>query len=152
VGRTDRAARKIAATPARIWRALMDPAELVRWLPPAGMTGRIEDFDPRPGGGYRMTLTYDDPAGAPGKTTGDSDVVQVRFVEVSPPHLLVEAGVFDADDPAFAGEMTMRWELTAAGEGTLVTITASNVPPGISEADHQDGLNSSLENLAAFVE
>ncbi len=28
------------------------------WLPPQGMTARFERFDPRPGGSYRLVLTY----------------------------------------------------------------------------------------------
>jgi hypothetical protein len=40
----------------------------------------------------------------------------------------------------------------AAPDGTTVTITADNVPHGISKSDHDAGLRSSLEKLAAFVE
>ncbi|MBX3529871.1 MAG: SRPBCC domain-containing protein [Rhizobiaceae bacterium] len=130
---------------------MTDPAELVRWLPPAGMTGRFDRFDLRPGGGFRMTLTYADPSGAPGKTSADSDTVEVRFAEIVPDRLLVQLAVFEADDPAFAGEMRMSWTLSPAAGGTLVTITAENVPPGISAEDHAAGLSSSLENLARFV-
>lgn len=34
-----------------------------------------------PGGGYRLVLSYDDPAIA-GKSEGNSDIVEVRFTEV----------------------------------------------------------------------
>lgn len=131
---------------------MTDPAELVRWLPPEGMTGRFDRFDLSPGGGFRMTLTYADPAGAPGKTSADSDTVEVRFAEIVPERLLVQLAVFEAEDPAFAGEMRMSWALSPAAGGTEVTVTAENVPPGISAEDHDAGLRSSLENLARFVE
>lgn len=150
--RTDRGSRLIAASPQRIWRAFTVADELMRWLPPQGMSGRLDWLDLRPGGGYRMTLTYDDPSGAPGKSTAASDTVEVRFAELVPGERLVQMVDFVADDPAFSGTMTMRWELAPAGEGTLVTITAENVPPGISAPDHEAGLRSSLENLAALVE
>jgi uncharacterized protein YndB with AHSA1/START domain len=150
-GRTDRASRRVAALPARVWRAMTDPAELVRWLPPAGMSGRFDRFDLRPGGGYRLTLTYADAAGAHGKTTADSDTVEAGFVEIVRDRLLVQSVVFEADDPAYAGVMLMDWALEPDGDGTLVTITARNVPPGISAADHDEGLRSSLQNLAEFV-
>ena len=42
-------------------RAYIDPNALVRWLPPKGMRGRIEIFDPRNGGEYRIVLTYLEP-------------------------------------------------------------------------------------------
>jgi uncharacterized protein YndB with AHSA1/START domain len=151
-GRTDRASRLIAASPRRLWRAMTDPAELLRWLPPVGMSGRFDRFELRPGGGYRMVLTYANAADAPGKTTADSDAVDVRFVEIVPEIRLVQAVDFDATDPAFAGTMTMNWALAPQGAGTLVTITAQNVPSGINKADHDEGLRSSLENLAGFVE
>ncbi len=35
-------------------------------------------------------------------------------------------------------------------DGTLVTIEATDVPPGISPEDHAVGLASSLENLAGL--
>jgi uncharacterized protein YndB with AHSA1/START domain len=150
--RTDRASRRIAASASRVWRAMTDPAELVCWLPPAGMSGRFDRFDLRPGGGYRLTLTYADATGGHGKTTADSDTVEAGFVDIVPGRLLVQSVVFEADDPAYAGKMLMEWALESDGAGTLVTITARNVPPGISAADHDEGLRSSLQNLAAFVE
>jgi hypothetical protein len=73
--RTDRASRVMAAPPERVWAALVDPEALVAWLPPGGMTGRFEQFDARPGGTYRMVLTYSDASGAPGKASADSDIV-----------------------------------------------------------------------------
>ncbi len=37
----------------------MDPEALISWLPPGGMTGRLYEFDPTEGGGFRMALTYE---------------------------------------------------------------------------------------------
>ena len=58
--RTDKASRVIAAPPERIYAALVDPEALVAWLSPHGMTARFERFDARPGGSYRLVLTYED--------------------------------------------------------------------------------------------
>jgi uncharacterized protein YndB with AHSA1/START domain len=150
--RTDRGSRVIAAPPGRVWAALVDPEALMAWLPPGGMTGRFERFDARPGGSYRMVLTYSDASGAPGKATAESDVVEARFVDIVPGERVVQAVDFVSDDPAFAGTMIMTWEVTAAGAGTRVDIVAEDVPDGISAADHAAGLASSLTNLAAYVE
>lgn len=123
------------------------------WLPPAGMRGRMHEFDPRPGGRYQMSLVYESPdRAAPGKTTEDADVVEGRFVELVPSERVVQGVTFDSDDPAFAGVMTMHWILTPAGDGTDVSVRAEDVPVGIRKEDHDAGLRSSLENLAAFVE
>ncbi|WP_408602502.1 SRPBCC domain-containing protein [Paraburkholderia guartelaensis] len=59
---------------------------------------------------------------------------------------------FDSSDPAVAGTMTVRWVLEAAPGGTIATVIAENVPYGISQADHEIGMNSSLAHLAGYVE
>jgi uncharacterized protein YndB with AHSA1/START domain len=142
----------IAAPPERVWAALVDPQALTAWLPPGGMTGRFERFDARPGGSYRMVLTYSDASGAPGKATADSDIVEARFVDIVPGERVVQAVDFVSDDPAYAGTMIMSWELSPAAAGTRVSIVAEDVPDGISAEDHAAGLDSSLVNLAAYVE
>jgi uncharacterized protein YndB with AHSA1/START domain len=142
----------IDAAPERAYAALVDPEALVAWLPPDGMTGRFERFDCRTGGSYRMVLTYADAATGSGKATADSDVVDARFVDVVPGRRVVQAVDFVSDDPAFAGTMTMTWEVVSEGTGSRVEIRAENVPAGISAEQHGVGLTSSLANLAAYLE
>src|ERR1700733_4712880 len=150
--RTDRGSRVIAASSERAWAALVDPGALLAWLPPGEMTGRFERFDARPGGSFRMVLTYSDSSGAPGKATADSDIVEARFVDIVPGERVVQEVDFISDDPAYAGTMTMNWEITPVNAGTRVDIVADNVPDGVSAADHAEGLASSLTKLAAYVE
>jgi uncharacterized protein YndB with AHSA1/START domain len=152
MGRTDSASRVIAAPRERVFAALVDPDALTAWLPPDGMSGRFERFDARPGGSYRLVLTYADASSAPGKATADSDIVEARFVDVVPNVRVVQAVDFVSDDPANAGTMTMTWEVTPVDGGTLVDFRADDVPPGISADDHAAGLNSSLSNLARYTE
>jgi uncharacterized protein YndB with AHSA1/START domain len=150
--RTDTGSRVIAAPLERVWRALIDPEALLAWLPPGEMTGKFERFDARPGGSYRLVLTYADASGAPGKATAGSDIVEARFVDIVPGERVVQAVDFVSDDPAYAGTMTMTWAVTAVSEGTRVDIVAEDVPDGISAEDHAAGLSSSLSNLAAYIE
>src|SRR5512133_4349544 len=119
--RTDRASRVMAAPPERVWAALVDPEALLAWLPPGGMTGRFERFDARPGGTYRMVLTYSDASGAPGKASVDSDIVEARFVDIVPGERVVQAVDFVSDDPAYAGTMTMTWESPPSMRGRAST-------------------------------
>ena len=114
------------------------------------MTARFERFDLRPGGSYRLVLTYTDAARSPGKssairTSSRLDTSKVTDVRV------VQAVDFVSDDPAFAGTMTMTWEVSTVDGGTRVDITADDVPDGINEEDHAAGLASSLANLANYV-
>jgi uncharacterized protein YndB with AHSA1/START domain len=142
----------IAASPERVWAALVDPGALLAWLPPGEMTGRFERFEARPGGSYRMVLTYPDASSAPGKATADSDIVEARFVDIVPGNRVVQAVDFVSDDPANAGTMTMTWHVTAVDAGTRVDIVAEDVPDGISAEDHAAGIASSLTKLAAYLE
>ena len=150
--RIDAASRLIAATPATVFAALVDADALSSWLPPSGMSGYFEHFDARPGGSYRLILTYSDRSQGRGKTTDDADIVEVRFVDIVPGARVVQAVDFVSGDPAFAGTMTITWELVPAAEGTLVEIRAENVPTGISAEDHVAGFSSSLANLAEYAE
>jgi len=151
--RVDRGERLIHAPRARVFRALTDGTAVAAWLAPADMTARIQAFDPRPGGAFWLTLTFKDAAHAtPGKASADSDKVEGTFAEIVPDERIVWAVTFPSDDPSYGGVMRMTWTFEDAAGGTLVTIRAEDVPPGISAADHQTGLDSSLANLAAWCE
>jgi uncharacterized protein YndB with AHSA1/START domain len=151
MGRVDVVSRVIEASPERVYAALIDREALLRWLPPTGMTGRFEHFDARPGGSYRMILTYSHTPQSGGDTTVDSDVVAAWFVEIAPGDRIVQAVEFDSDDPSFTGVMTMTWSVTAVDGGTRVELRVEDVPLGISADDHVAGMTSSLANLAAYL-
>jgi uncharacterized protein YndB with AHSA1/START domain len=135
----------------RVFDALVDRDALETWLPPGDMTGRFEQFDPTPGGSYRLVLTYATPA-SQAKSSADSDIVEVRYVDIVPNDRVVQAVDFVSDAPEFAGTMTMTWTVAKDVGGTRVDIIAGDVPDGISADDHAAGLASSLDNLARFVE
>lgn len=149
--RIDTAHRVIGASTETIYAAFADPAAWEQWLPPTGMTGKIDAFDFREGGRYRLTLVYARRSGA-GKTAADLDVVEGTFIELVPDKRVVQEVAFTSDDPAFAGTMLMTWSLETCKDGTRVTITADNVPAGISPGDHIAGFQSTLDNLARFAE
>ncbi|HVI88208.1 MAG TPA: SRPBCC domain-containing protein [Dongiaceae bacterium] len=149
--------RHIAAPAAEIYAAFMDPAALVDWLPPGEMTGKMHHFDGEVGGGYRMSLYY--PASekptsekkARGKTTADEDMVDVRFIELRPPHRIVEAVVFASSDPALRGEMTVEIDIVAAAGGAEVSFLCRDLPPGLRLADNETGSAQSLDQLARYL-
>jgi len=151
--RVDSASRFIAAPASALYRAHLDPQALTSWLPPAGMTGRLEQFDPRVGGTYKMLLSHRDASHAvAGKTTEHSDAIRGRFAELVPGRRIVQLVRFESDDAAFAEEMKITWTFDAAPGGTRVTVRCENVPTAIRPEDHARGLASSLANLAAWCE
>lgn len=150
-GRIDTVSKIIEASPQTLYQAFMDMSSLVKWLPPEGMSGEISLFEPVVGGRFRITLTYEDEYATQGKTTKNTDTVEDTFIELVPYKKIVEFGVFDSDDSAFAGKIVMTWYFEEVILGTKVTIVAENVPDNIKKEDHLDGLNSTLENLGRFV-
>jgi uncharacterized protein YndB with AHSA1/START domain len=148
--RVDAASRLIAAPPSAVFSAFADANALAQWLPPDSMTGRALEYDFREGGAYRIELRY--PSDGAGKTSERTDVSHGRFITIERDARIVQSVEFDAEDPSFSGVMTMTWSFEPTTTGTLVTIKAEAVPPGISAADHDAGLRSSLANLARFTE
>jgi|SRR5690625_2612515 len=151
-GRIDSASRVILASPQTIYQAFLNPESLVLWLPPKGMSGHVDIFEPRKGGYYSMTLTYELDHSNPGKTSENADVFKGMFLELVPNKKIVQSVKFDSDNPVFSGEMIQTWYLEAVSEGTKVTIVCENVPEGVRKEDHYTGLRSTLENLIIFME
>lgn len=149
--RIDSASQHIRAGVDAVLAAFTEPEAFLAWLPPAGMSGRLERFDPRTGGGFRMVLTYDDPPAGGGKSGADTDTAEARIAELGPRRIvwLVD---FPSEDPAASGTMTMAWSFAEDDAGTLVSVEASDVPAAIEPGAHAEGLASSLAQLAAVVE
>jgi uncharacterized protein YndB with AHSA1/START domain len=143
--------RVIAAPRSRVFAAWMSKDAVAEWLPPSGMKAEIDRFDPAQGGGYRLTLAYQADSGGRGKTTPNTDVVNVKFVDVVRDERMVQEATFDTKDAQFAGTMTMTWTFEDADGGTRVTVDVANAPKGISDEDHEKGIRSTLDNLATYV-
>jgi uncharacterized protein YndB with AHSA1/START domain len=149
---TIRMDKHIHAPRARVYRALIDPSAVARWMVPDGMTSRVHAFDAREGGAFRISLTYQAPD-AQGKSGAHTDTYHGRFVKLVPDSELVQSMEFETDQPALRGQMTLRIVLTdAANGGTLLSASHENVPEGVPPADNELGWQMSLGKLAALVE
>jgi uncharacterized protein YndB with AHSA1/START domain len=146
-----RVSRRVNAPRARVYAALIDPNAIVQWKVPSGMTSHVHEFEGREGGRFRISLTYDTPAGV-GKTTARTDTYHGRFVKLVPNELVIEVDEFETADPAMRGEMTITIMLSESNGGTDVLGVHEGLPPGISTADNEAGWRSALERLAALVE
>src|SRR5215217_2758790 len=143
--------RRINAPRAVVYHALLDADAVATWMVPTGMTSHVHAFDPREGGAFRISLTYDAPTGT-GKTTAHTDTYHGRFVKLAPNEQVVEVIEFETEDPALQGEMTITFTLAEADGGTELVAVHDNLPPGLSNADNETGWKSSLAKLAALVE
>jgi uncharacterized protein YndB with AHSA1/START domain len=144
--------RIIRAPRAKLYAACLDPHALAAWRVPDGMTGTVQGFDPRVGGGYRMTLSYRDPKRAQGKTTMDSDSFNGRFIDLVPNERIVEIVEFESSDPGYAGAMTLTTSFEDVPGGTNVIIAFDGLPPGIRPEDNETGTRQALAKLAALVD
>jgi uncharacterized protein YndB with AHSA1/START domain len=129
--------RRVDASRAAVYRALLDPQAVADWKVPPGMTSRVHSFEAREGGTLRISLSHDAP-GAAGKTSAHTDTYHGRFVKLVANEQVVEVDEFETDDPQLQGEMT-------------ITITLGDAE-GVSADDNELGWRLSLDKLAALVE
>lgn len=146
-----RITRHVNAPRAVVYRAFLDARAVATWMVPTGMTSHVHEFEPREGGAFRISLTYDAPTGT-GKTNAHTDTYHGRFVTLVPDELVVQAIEFETADPALQGEMTVTITLTEADGGIDVLAVHDHLPPGLSPVDNETGWRMSLDNLAALVE
>src|SRR6188472_3845115 len=105
---TVRLHRVLRATPARIYRAFLDPDAMAKWLPPNGFTGKVHHLDAKVGGTYRMSFTN--------FSTGGSHSFGGTFLELAPHERIRIADRFD--DPNLPGEMVKTITLKKVFCGT----------------------------------
>ena len=146
-----RISRQVSAPRQKVYRALIDPRAVASWMVPTGMTSHVHSFDPREGGTFRISLTYDAQTGT-GKTNAHTDTYHGRFIRLVPDEEVVEVVEFETADPALQGEMTITISLADADGGTEILAVHDRLPSGLSPADNEAGWRSSLAKLAALVE
>jgi uncharacterized protein YndB with AHSA1/START domain len=134
-----------------VYRALLDADAIARWRVPAGMTSQVHEFDPRQGGAFRVSLTYDAP-GRAGKSASRTDTYHGHFDRLMPDRQVVEVFEFEAADPALRRVMTMTTTLTDADGGTDILVVHDGIPASVPAADNETGTRMALANLAALIE
>ena len=134
----------IDSSPENVFRALVDPALVVKWW---GGQGAEQSFrcthfrsDLRPGGSWQSSGV--DAQGRPFEATGE-------YVEIDPPRLLVQTWV-----ASWAGQAktTVRWELISSGAGTLVRHQHSGLAAHPQVGKSFRGWPRMLGWLRAFLE
>ncbi|MFF7449395.1 MULTISPECIES: SRPBCC domain-containing protein [unclassified Streptomyces] len=148
---TTRVSRHVNAPRAVVYRTLLDAEALAKWRVPEGMSGEVHVLDAREGGAFRVSLTYDLPAGA-GKSGSHTDTYHGRFLKLVPDEQVVEEVEFETADPALHGTMTMTTTLTETADGTEVVLLHEGVPDAVPADQNEAGMRMALANLARLVE
>ena len=131
----------VAAEPERVFQALVDPRQVVQWWGQNGIY-RCTEFsaDLRVGGKWRSSGIG--PEGGPFEVKGE-------FLEIAPPHSLAYTWIASWTG---AAKTQVRWELTPAGQGTLVRIRHSGLSAYPDIAQSYRGWPRMLGWLQALLE
>jgi uncharacterized protein YndB with AHSA1/START domain len=134
--------RVFKTTPAKVYKAFLDPAAMCKWLPPNGFTGTVDHVDARVGGTYKMSFTN--------FGSGSSHSFGGEYLELVPNEKIVNTDRFD--DPNMPGEMKTTVVLKAVSMGTEINITQEGIPGMIPVEACYLGWQESLTLLAMLVE
>jgi len=139
---TVRLHRVVAARPEKLYRALIEPDAVAKWLPPNGFTCTVHHMDPKAGGTFRMSFRN--------FTTGQSHSFGGHYVELVPGERLRYIDKFD--DPHLPGEMQVTMTLKKVSVGTELNIVQEGLPDAIPVEACYLGWQESLRNLCRLVE
>lgn len=134
--------RVLRAPPDRVFRAFIDPAAMVKWLPPHGFTGTVHQMDARVGGTHKMSFTN--------MSSGTSHSFGGKYVELVPGEKLVYTDAFD--DPNLPGQMKTSVTFRKVMCGTELSIVQEGLPEMIPPEMCHLGWQESLSLLALLVE
>ena len=138
----------IAAPPSRVFEALTDPAQLMRWFTDASCPVKSWQMDARVGGRYSYATEK-----------GNFAVNGVRefechgeIFEFDPPRLLVYTWIANWHlDPK--RKTMVRWELTPTASGTRVKVMHSGLAQEPeARKDYSGGWPGVVEKLRQFAE
>lgn len=148
---TTTVSRFVRAPRASVYAALVDAHAIARWRVPDGMRCEVHEFDPREGGRFRISLTYD-AADQRGKSGGHTDTYRGHFLRLVPDEQVVEVIRFESADDELSEPMTMITTLRDAPGGTSVEIRHQSVPDSVRPEDNETGSRMALDKLARLVE
>jgi uncharacterized protein YndB with AHSA1/START domain len=139
---TIRLHRVLKTTPARLYRAFIDPDAKAKWLPPYGFTCKVHHLDAKVGGTFRMSFTN--------FTTGHGHSFGGEYRELMPQQRIRYSDKFD--DANLPGEMETTVSLKQVSVGTELNVVQDGIPEAIPVEMCYLGWQESLAQLATLVE
>ena len=139
---------QINAPAERVFQALTDPRQLLRWWTSEKCPIEYFEIEARPGGKWRF-------ASKPSKLVVKG-VIQFscegEVVECDPPRLLTYTWIANWHDDK-SRRTLVRWELTPAKGGTHVKVTHSGLSQeAVARKDYSGGWPGVVQALKQFVE
>ena len=138
----------IAAPPDRVFKALTDEAQLMRWFSGPECPAKSWKMDARLGGRYRYATVK----GSLVVNNISEFECHGEIVEFDPPRVLAYTWFGNWHDD-LAARTVVRWELSPRSGGTRVKVTHSgltNLP--IARKDYSGGWPGVVEMLKKYVE
>ncbi|MDR3465320.1 MAG: SRPBCC family protein [Xanthobacteraceae bacterium] len=139
---TVRLHRVLTTTPEKIYRAFLEADAIAKWLPPNGFTCTVHHWEPKVGGGFRMSFRN--------FTTGQSHSFRGEYLELVPRERIRYTDKFD--DPNLPGDIMVTVLLKPVVVGTDLSITQEGLPDVLPVEACYLGWQQSLDNLARLVE
>jgi uncharacterized protein YndB with AHSA1/START domain len=134
--------RRIAATPAEVFRAWTDPEILMTWWGPPGCVVPRAEVDLRPGGRYRLDMRV--PNMNPVELSG-------VYVAIEPPRRLVYTWTWRGTGENDGIESLVTVEFRDAGGATDVVVLHERLPSERSRQRHEHGWGGSVDRLVALM-
>ena len=132
--------RLLEASPETVYRALSDPAHLVRWYAPSDdFVVEVHEWDLRPGGRFRISMKH---------RAGTVHTPVGVFREVVPGRRICHTWTWEGE-PVMDTLVTL--EIVAAPGGTAITLTHTGFPSAEAAGKHQEGWVGCLARLAETV-
>lgn len=139
---------EIAAPPSRIFAALTDGSQLIRWFTDVSCPVKEWKMDARPGGTY----SYATVKGTAVVNGVDEFICHGEIVEFDPPRLLTYTWIANWHNDKSLKTL-VRYELTPTAIGTHVKVTHSGLAwEEAARKDYAGGWPGVLKSLKSFTE
>lgn len=134
--------RVLRANPDKVYRALLDPDALVKWMPPHGFTAKVHHLEARVGGTFRMTFTN--------LGTGNGHSFGGTYLELEEGRRVRVTDTFES--PELPGQMITTYTLSPVACGTELRVEQEGIPEMIPVEMCYLGWQESLQLLTLLVE
>jgi uncharacterized protein YndB with AHSA1/START domain len=130
--------------PARlVFKAFVDPEQVVQWLGPSRLAMRIEEMDMRPGGSWRFAHVEDNGTeywfrGVNHAVVAPERIVRTFEYEGAPGQVSLEEATFEEQDGKTL--LTMK--------SVFLSVEARD---GMVQSGMEEGVNDSMERLATLL-